>query len=494
MRKLFFLFMVLSGYILSGCSQLDLIPVSQKSVKGFYKTETHLEQATIGIYNSMRTLWVTNSLSYMLTESRSDNTFQPTMAYDDGLINQFLETPNLLVLNTAWAQYYNAIQRCNRILQSLPDVTLTDEKKQQFEGEARFGRALFYFDLVRLFGGVPLATTTLSVQESYNLTRSSVEEVYDQIIADLIAAQSLLPDAYADGDKGRATKWAAKGYLGKVYLFRSGYPLKKNEFDKAAAAFSEVINSGKFEFFDDYAAVYSYANEGGKQQVFSIQFKAGASGNGNPFPTRNASNDILPGPVAEGSLPFGGSPHNLFVSADLMNSFEEGDLRKEVAILPQWRHKSGHIVTNLPTCKKYQDGPVVAANDWDIDWIALGYTDVLMMYAECLNEVGYQPGGEAFGILNRVRERAGLAPRMQADIPDQQAFRTWIEQERRLEFCFENLRWFDLVRTDRAHDVMRNFLQDYGMGGNVKGRFQYIYPIPQPVRDITPNIEQNPTN
>ncbi len=486
--------MMLFGYILSGCSQLDLIPVSQKSVEGFYKTEAHLEQATIGIYNSMRTLWVTSSLSYMLTESRSDNTFQPTMAYDDGLINQFLETPSLPVLNTTWTQYYNAIQRCNRILEELPNVTLSNEKKQQFEGEARFGRALFYFDLVRIFGGVPLATSTLSIQESYGLTRSSVEEVYNQIVEDLTAAQNLLPDAYPVANEGRATKWAAKGYLGKVFLFRSGYPLKRAEFDKAAAAFSEVINSGKFEFFDDYADVYSYANEGGKQQVFSIQFKAGTSGNGNPFPTRNASNDILPGPVADGSIPFGGSSGNLFVSEDLVNSFEEGDLRKDAAILQSWRHKSGQMVSNLPTCKKYQDGPVIAAFDWDIDWIALGYTDILMMYAECLNEAGFQPAGEAFGILNMVRKRAGLLPKTQVDIPDQQAFRIWMEQERRLEFCFENLRWFDLVRTDRGYDVMKNFLQGYNLGDNVKGRFQYIYPIPQTVRDITPNLEQNPIN
>src|SRR5690606_12560340 len=110
----------------------------------------------------------------------------------------------------------------------------------------------------------------------------------------------------------------------------------------------------------------------------------------------------------------------------------------------EWLHKSGEIINTLPTCQKYQNGPVAAARDWDVDWIALSYTDILMMYAECLNELGYQSDGEAFRILNMVRARAGLLGKTQAEVPDQQSFRLWMERERRHEFCFENLRWFDL--------------------------------------------------
>ena len=324
------------------------------------------------------------------------------------------------------------------------------------------------------------------------MPRAGIEEVYNLIVTDLSEASALLPGSYAATDKGRVTKWAAKGYLGKVYLFRSGYPLKKNEWDKARQAFLEVKNSEQFEFFTNYEDIYNYGFEGGKQQVFSIQFKSGASGNGNPFPTRNASNDIKPVTVAEGGLPYGGSPYNLFLSEDLVNSFEAGDLRKGVAIRSTWLHKSGQMISTLPTCQKYQNGPVAAANDWDIDWIALSYTDVLMMYAECLNELGYSSGGEAFTILNNVRQRAGLTPKNATDIPDQQSFRLWMEQERRHELCFENLRWFDLVRTDRAYDVMKAFLAQYGMQANLKSRDQYLYPIPQTIIDVAPIIDQNP--
>ncbi len=488
--KRYYFFILLAG-ILTGCEQLDIVPISEKSVEGFYKTETHINSAAVGLYNGLRSAWVTSYYSYMLTESRSDNTFQGT-AYEDGPICRFEDTPLSEGFSSVWQMYYGYINRCNRILEANGSVEMDEVKRKQYEGEAKFVRAMCYFDLVRLFGGVPLVTHTLSISESYQVKRSGIEEVYNQVVADLTEASELLPASYAATDKGRATKWAAKGYLGKVYVFRSGYPLKKNEWEKAKQVFLEVKNSGLFEFFSSYEDIYKYTFEGGKQQVFSIQFKSGASGNGNPFPTRNASNDIKPVTVAEGGLPFGGSPYNLFLSADIVNSFEPGDLRKNVAIRSTWLHKSGQMISTLPTCQKYQNGPVSAANDWDIDWIALSYTDVLMMYAECLNELGYSSGGEAFTILNDVRRRAGLAKKTAADVPDQQSFRLWMEQERRHEFCFENLRWFDLVRTDRALDVMKAFLAQYGLEANLKSRDQYLYPIPQTIIDVTPVIDQNP--
>ena len=489
MKKGLLLLTLLSG-LLAACSQLDLVPLSQKSVEGFYQTENHINQALLGCYQGLRNVWVNSQSSYMLTEARSDNAFQG-QAYDDGPITRFEETPVLPVLNTAWSEYYANINRCNRILEALGRITMDEAKRKQYEGEAKFARAMFYFDLVRLFGGVPKVTVPLSIDESYKITRSTAEEIYDLIVADLAQASEILPGSYDAANKGKATKWAAKGFLGKVYLFRSGYPLKKNEWDKARLLLKEVIDSGQFEFFSSYEAIYNFQNEGGKQQIFSIQFKAGANGNGNPFPTRNASNDIAPVSVAQGGLPFGGSPFNLFLSDDVLKSFENGDKRKDVAIRSSWLHKSGSTITTLPTAQKYQNGSVVAANDWDIDWIALSYTDVLMMYAECLNELAYSASGEAFEILNKVRVRAGLTPKTQQDVPDQQSYRRWMEQERRAEFCFENLRWFDLVRTDRALDVMKGFLGQYGLEANISSRNQYVYPIPQAVRDITPGIGQN---
>jgi hypothetical protein len=490
MKKLILFFCILL-IILSGCKKLDLVPISAKSTESFYLTETHINQALLGGYNGLRSAWVTSEGSYMLTESRSDNTFQG-QAYNDGNISRFEVSPDLPVLYTTWSNYYNYIYRCNKILAEIGAIQMDDVKKKQYQAEAKFLRALFYFDMVRLYGGVPLIKAPITIEESYSINRSTVDEVYGLIVQDLTEAAELLPASNVTANQGRATKWAAKGYLGKVYLFRSGYPLKKNEWSKASQLFKEIMDSGQFNFFPKYEDNYNYAFEGGKQQVFSILFKSGQGGNGNPFPTRNASNDISPVSTALGGLPFGGSPFNLFLSNDLVNSFESGDLRKNTSILSSWLNKSGQTIATLPTSKKYQNGPVAGSNDWDIDWIALSYTDVLMMYAESINETSYSSVGEAFAILNNVRNRAGLIPRTASNVPNQQSFRLWIEDERRREFAFENLRWFDLVRTDRAFDVMKVFLKQYGMENNIKSRDQYLYPIPQSVRDITPTIAQNP--
>ena len=490
MKKLIYIIFLITA-VTAGCARLDLVPISQKSTGGFYQTEAHINQALMGAYNGLRAAWVTSQGSYMLTESRSDNTFQG-QAYNDGPISRFEVTADLPILNTVWNSYYSYIQRCNEILEALDGIDMTPEARQQYEGEARFMRALFYFDLVRLFGAVPVVTHTLSIDESYQVNRGTIADVYTQIESDLQVAVDYLPETYTAENTGRATTWAARGYLGKVYLFMSGYPLLANRWEDARTRFKEVIDAGVFEFFPTYASIYDQHNEGGKQQVFSIPFVAGQNGNGNPFPTRNASNDVAPLSFDEGGVPFGGSPFNLFLSNSILDAYEPGDLRKDASILSSWRHKSGEIITTLPTTKKYQNGPVVQANDWDIDWIALSYTDVLMMYAESLNEIGYQADGEAFSILNDVRKRAGLKPKDAAEVPNQEAFRRWMEAERRVEFAFENLRWFDLVRTDRALEVMSDFLSEYGLDGNVKSKDQYIYPIPQAVLNLTPHLGQNP--
>lgn len=490
MKKLFILLYICILCFCFSCEDaLNLVPISSTSAEGFYKTETQMDQAVIGCYNTMRGIYVSNQSSYMMTEARSDNCFQGPQ-YDDGPICRFQETPDLPVINNRWAELYSGISRCNRVLYEIQNFDKTDNIKQ-YEGEAKFIRALFFFDLVNLYGGVPLVITPITITDSYNAVRASVEAVYDQIVKDLQDATSLLPTQYPDAQAGRATSWAAKAYLGKTYMFRSGYPLKKNEWTNAKNVLNEVIRSNAFEFFDSYDKIFNHSYEGGKQTVFGIKFRSGAGGYGNPFPTRNAPNMIEKTDFGQGGLPFGGGPYNLFLTDDLINSFEPGDLRKNVAIRSEWLLNTGDIITNQPFCQKYQNGPVANASDWDIDWIMLRYTDVMMMYAECLNEEGYVADGEAFGILNQVRARAGLSPKTSADVPNQQGFRLWMEQERRIEFCFENLRWFDLVRTDRALDVLRAFLAPYGFQDNVT-RDRYVYPIPRRVINENSNITQNP--
>ncbi|NQU51908.1 MAG: RagB/SusD family nutrient uptake outer membrane protein, partial [Bacteroidetes bacterium] len=163
---------------LSACDKLELVPISNRSTEDFYKNETEINQALVACYGSAQKHFVREFYSYRLTESRSDNGFQGTY-YDDYKISIFTSDDVQPVFNEAWAGAYNMIYRCNKILEVLPGVELDEAIANQFEGEAKFLRALVYFDLVRFFGDIPLVTGLLSIEEGYTIERSSVAHVYN---------------------------------------------------------------------------------------------------------------------------------------------------------------------------------------------------------------------------------------------------------------------------------------------------------------------------
>lgn len=484
MKRIIYILIVLAFG--SSCTdKLELSPISNKNIEGFYKTEDQFYQAIMGCYDGLQNAMLKQNFSYMMTESRSDNAWQQ-VDYDDGIICRFTENAGLPVLNTAWANLYNYITRCNYVLNSLNENTELDTNiKNQFEGEARFLRALFYFELVRFYGGVPLIDKVISIEEGYSIPKSSIEDIYNFIVSDLKLAANLLPDVKPSANPNRATVMAVRGFLGKVYVFRSGYPLNKDEWGLASSELKAVLDGvGEAGFLDNYSDIFNINYEGGEQAIFSIGCKAGAEGEGNPFPTRNGPNGIYPGndPLM---IPFGGSPMQLFLDDYILNSLfdEPGDLRFDYSIQTEWIEKSRDTIRNWPFCRKYQSGAVAAGSDWDIDWILLRYTDVYMLYAEA--QYHQNEKTEALNILNKVRERAGLTDLQASDIATEDQFVNVLLRERRKEFCFENHRWFDLVRTDKAIDIMQPFLTHYNAGTNFTSRDQYYYPIPQQETDIT---------
>jgi hypothetical protein len=304
--------------VISGCSdKLDLTPISEKNISNFYKSEAQIKQAIVGCYNGLRSEELSSNFSYQLTEARSDNAWQQ-VDYDDGAISRFTENASTPVLNTAWASLFNTILRCNYVLTSIDNVTFSDEStKNQYKGEALFIRALTYFDLVRYFGGVPLIDKPLSISEANSQTKASVSDVYDSIINDLTNAINLLPDVKPSELPDRATASAARGFLGKVYVFQSGYPLNKNSWTEAKTQLQAVLDKvGPSGFMTNYEDIFLYENENKDQSVFSLGCKTNSEGEGNPYPTRNSPNGIMPG-TSEFQVPFGGSPWQLF--------FDDGD-------------------------------------------------------------------------------------------------------------------------------------------------------------------------
>jgi len=225
-------------------------------------------------------------------------------------------------------------------------------------------------------------------------------------------------------------------------------------------------------------------NKNNRESVFEVQFRAGGVGEGNPWP-----NSFSPENSGNAVIAFGGDGNNQ-PSGDIVNAYEANDKRKALSLATSYVNASG-VTIQYNFVKKYYDVPATK-NDNGNNIPVIRYADVLLMYAESLNEAGYQPAGEAMNYLNEVRVRAGLSPKTSADVPNQQAFRLAVEQERRLELAFEGHRWFDLVRTDRAIAVM-NSKKDQLRLVKLINADDLLFPIPQSQIDINRDkIKQNP--
>jgi hypothetical protein len=372
----------------------------------------------------------------------------------------------------------------------VPDETL----RARFEAEAKFLRALLYFDMVKWFGKLPLIDTFVSPTEALNIERSPVEDVYNLIISDLEFAMNNLPDAYGAADKGRATSFAAKGLLARVYLTRSGpelHPdgpcLGTNEYDQALALLNEIIESGQFAMLDNYADVFAYDNEDNAEIVWDFHYLSGGLGVGALYPTA-----FYDEAWARINLGFaGGNPPDgpKRVSDDLLNSYEPNDTRMEASVLQGYVNEEGDTV-NAIFFDKFINAEQAGGDrfDWPINYPFLRYTDVLLMKAECILQGASGTQSEVDAIVNEVRARAGLGPVANVTLD-------MLLEERRKEFAAESLRWDDLVRTGRVLEVMNAWIAEEDNANQMQTVTEndIIYPIPQDQLDVKQGLyEQNP--
>ncbi len=466
----------------SSCKKefLDLAPISQQNGNNFYRTAEDMKNALSAVYASLQYTGLYYSSMHIIGDLRSDNTeiTNPAAGADMQAVDQFTNNAVNSISNTTWNGHYQGIQAANIVIHKIDAVNMTAGLKAQYKAEAHFLRALMYFNLVRIFGDVPLVKDIINnPQDGYKYGRETTAKVYEQIIEDLKAAEQSLPYEYATADIGRATKGAAMSLLGKVYLTQKNWVL-------AAQKLKEVIDAAaqtKYQLITSYANLYGVANENNRESIFEVQFRKGASGEGSPYTNQFA-------PIGSGTAVVSiGNPLGQNIPTANMNSaYETGDLRKAASMRNSY--VLGGATVNHNYIIKYAGVP--AANlDSDNNWIVLRYADVLLMYAEALNEQGYVANGPAFTYLNQVRARAGLAAKTSTNantalqLADQTAFRLAIEQERRVELAFEGHRWFDLVRTGRAATV----LAASGMQPH-----HVLFPVPQTQIDINPSlISQN---
>ncbi|MDR0756965.1 MAG: RagB/SusD family nutrient uptake outer membrane protein [Tannerella sp.] len=450
---------------------LTEIPLDAYSVEGKYKTQADFTQAIAGVYSRNQALYADHADWFSRVILRADDS-QNGGAYAYGF-DQFTENSvDVAFLNNGWKGLYKIISFSNLILDRIDAAQFTDAAlKDYIKGEAYMFRGYAYWMLGWQFGGVPLYDKPVTTEEVLQIKRSTQAETFDFAIADYKRAIELLPEAWTGSNIGRVTKYAAAGMLARLYMFRG-------EFSQAKTYLTQVIQSGKYALATDYRDCFSEDHENDAERVWSVQFMSGQSGEGQSF-----SSSALPQEASTSNpyMPFAGYASAVRVSENMLAAYEPGDLRKEITTVTGLTI-SGLLDTVSYWCIKYtyEVNTPLTQSDWGIDIPILRYTDIVMMYAEALNEEGYVAGGEAFQIVNEVRARAGLAPLDPAVVSDRDKFREAIKRERRVEFCWEGLRWLDLVRWGDAVRVMNeHFLHpDEGGGRYYMEPHQVLFQIP----------------
>jgi hypothetical protein len=406
------------------------------------------------------------------------------------------------------------------VLKHVGNADFSEERfRTQFEAEARFLRALMYFWLNRTFGGtatngqllgVCKVETPISQSEAYEIGRASLEEIYNLIVEDLTYAAANLPVSYASADRGRVTRAGAAAMLAKVYMFMAGYPLNKgNEYySKAIQQMEHVFNTyPEVQLTATYQHLFSSPHntalytKNSAESLFEIQYKKGAPSErtsspwNNNFAPRFSDKEV----ALVGSKGGSNAP-----TVNMSNAYEYGDPRKYVSMRDGWLNANNGAWENDKYVCKYYD-VATSENYNDNNWIELRLADIYLLYAEALVRTGGDKG-KALDYVNKIRDRARttagdpaitdapadlLKNYTLADFATDEAFLLAIEKERRVELAFENHRWFDLIRTGRAKDVMIA-QQTAEVGAFTWDDKALMFPIPQTVMQSNPgNIIQN---
>ncbi|MBC9797011.1 RagB/SusD family nutrient uptake outer membrane protein [Sinomicrobium weinanense] len=454
-----------------GCSEDFLDVESRERIEAEDSDEVFEPDHFIISSYGMLTDW-TYAFSYLgVTEIISDNADKGSTPTSTGTDKHFLDglthTATTPSIRAVWEHWYKSIGRASYAIEYTEEYGLSDENyKNRLIAEAKFLRALHYFWLVRAFGDVPLQHVDL-------LNRAPKEEVYDFIEQDLSDAIAALPNKseYASGDLGRATKGAAQALLAKVYLY-------KEQWEDALNYANMVMTSGEYSLEPNYEDIWRKYSENGVESIFEVQARGEQIAHGVQQYSQTQA------PRGTGGWGWGFN----IPSEDLLNAFNaEGDtIRRDATIIFRgetlWdgREVSGSVENAMYNEKAYSSANL-GDSDGDKNVRILRLAEVLLIHAEAANELGN--ASTALSSLNQVRSRVNLP---EVTTTDQGQLRQLIWKERRLELAFEHDRWFDLIRTGQAGNVMRTLGKPFEDGKHE------LFPVPNDQINQTPEMTQNP--
>ena len=439
------LFLPLLGLLaLGSCNILDKEPLPSIAPSNFFNNADDAEAAITSAYDGLQRTGLYGQDLNVVGEMPSDDC---TSINGDvnalEIINWF---PFTSQVNNVWNDSYAGINRANAVLKYVPTIDMPTDRRYQITGEAYFLRALHYFNLVRLYGGVPLRVTPTESGDpaSVQLARATPEQIYTQIADDLTKAESLTAATFGDKvvDRARATKTAVQALQARVYLTTRQWPL-------AQAAAAKVLSAGGYALAGNFGSLYPADNN--LESIFEVQFAANADG-GFILPDL-----LLPNPPATYSFSKFNIPTLFRSAADAKPT----DLTAVVDTARDGRWKRIGKVTGGVSYNSVVFGGKGTGNDqgyfvykWRSNpngfnspdnYYVLRLADVYLMFAEASNEQT-GPNADALARLNTVRTRAQLPALTLTDLPTKEAFRAEVDKQRRLELAFEGERWFDLLR------------------------------------------------
>ena len=476
---------LLFGALLAGCNDLDLTNPNQPSTETFWQTDDDALAGINATYNGLMQNGVYGRWQSFAFDIRSDIGFSPSPWADLANFNKFTLTDyNFEVNREVWQHHYQAIARANQVITYVPDIDMDAALRDRVVGEAKFIRALLYFNLLNLYENVPLITTVLLPED--RPATASPAQLYTQIEKDLTEAIPVLPGSYDNANRGRATKGAAQALLGKVQL-------QQRKWADAANTLAPVITAG-YDLMPDYAENFrGDRNENNVESVFEVQFGDRtllASG------VRGLNIAKMNGPC--GPTYCDGRPTRWYYDQFLLEPTVGGgvDPRLDATIFHPgstdvygrtYVDRYGAGSTEL-FFKKWGEYYIPGDQDWDaaINFRVIRFADVLLMRAEALNEGGSP--GTARPLVDRVRQRAGLAP-LPLSI-NQAQMRAEILHQRLLEFGMEAQRWLDLKRQNLLADLTTLKSHDAEFNFFVSNKSERL-PIPQSEVNLNPNVVQN---
>ena len=482
---------IISVLLVASCSEfLDIRPEGTTPAEGIdYSKSENIFKPVSAAYASMRSGNV-HAFPYICAfEITSDNADKGSSPEDNPTalaLDKFTYDASNSIINDLWVGYYDVVSAANNAISQMPLFREAIQNAQtqvtidQCEGEARVIRAYAYFNLVRLFGSVPLVDTVMTADQLASLRQASRDDIYQFISSDLDYAISVIPVAYPSSYAGRITSYTARAIKAKAMMYAGNW-------NEVAKLTDEIITSGRYGLLTDFREVFSIDGENSKESLFEIQSSTlgGITGTA-PY---------IEYAYVQG--PRGNSPSNMqgwgfcTPSDDLIAFYQSRDEVVRPATTLLYR---GTITPEGDEIKASCTNPVYNGkcytpsiyNNWsnngygyDYNVRVLRYAEVLLMYAEAL--LNGAPVGEsgltADQAVNLVRNRAQLQPLSGVTLQN-----VW--DERRAELAMEEDRFFDLIRTGQAAEVLSSY-------GFTSGKNE-IFPIPANQRQLNPNLVQNP--